>query len=86
MHTVPISVNLLCWSLKLKPVADVIFFVQVCKFTPLEFETCESIATILSDFSVNLLRWSLKPLDPATGAVSGECKFTPLEFETFPTR
>ena len=54
-----------------------------CKFTPLGFETFESMRFWAKKCGVNLPRWGLK-LRGEVLAVGGgkECKFTPLGFET----
>ena len=77
------GVNLLRWSLKRFAPASPISNFQVCKFTPMEFETWGQHGAFCEGRRVNLLRWSSKPIR-ARGRIrfSAACKFTPMEFET----
>ena len=56
---------------------------EMCKSTPLEFETFAAIIALILWLCVNLLRWSLKLLLSIRAFDENlRCKSTPLEFET----
>ena len=58
------SVNLPRWGLKLGKSFDLSYFEDVCKFTPLGFETPFRLLARLTAIRVNLPRWGLKPKNP----------------------